>query len=114
MEALQHLDMQQPQKQSDQGSEKQKTHQNQDLRGNMAENKNMIDGRKIWLQECLLTSTNTLLRMETTESKRKLTPREASLKQVAAAYLYLYHKVQEEGLLRPGDEDNFFKDEILH
>ena len=112
--ALQLLDMRQHLKQSDLGSVKPKTHQNQNLRDNMAQHKNMIDGRKIWLQECLLTSTNTLLRMEQTEVKRKLTPREASLKQVAAAYLYLYHKVQEEGLLRPGDEDNFFKNETLH
>ena len=94
--------------------EKQKTHQNQDLRDKMAGQKYMIDGRKLWLQECLLGSTKTLVRLETTEEKRKLTPREVSMKQIAAAYCYLYHKVQEEGLLRPGDEDNFFKDEILH
>ena len=48
------------------------------------------------------------------EQKRNLTRRERKIKQLSTAYLYLYTKMQEEGLLSPGDEDNFFKPEILH
>jgi hypothetical protein len=72
------------------------------------------DGRKLWLDECLVNSTSLLVHTEKTEQKRNLTRRERKIKQLSTAYLYLYTKMQEEGLLSPGDEDNFFKPEILH
>jgi hypothetical protein len=73
-----------------------------------------VDGRKLWLDECLLNGTTLLLHVEKVEERRKLTAREKNIKQLAAAYCYLYHRVQEEGLLQPDDEDNFFEKELLH
>ena len=72
------------------------------------------DGRKLWLDECFVNSTTLLVNTEKVEEKRKLTSRDPYIKQVAAAFCYLYHKVQEEGLLQPEDEDNFFKTETIH
>jgi len=73
-----------------------------------------VDGRKLWLDECLVNSTAFILNTEKVQEKRKLTPREVNVKQLAAAYCYLYHRVQEEGFLQADDEDNFFPTEILH
>jgi len=73
-----------------------------------------VDGRKLWLDECLLNGTTLLLHVEKVEERRELTAREKNIKQLAAAYCYLYHRVQEEGLLQPDDEDNFFEKELLH
>ena len=72
------------------------------------------DGRKLWLDECLVNGTALLVHTEKTKAKRNLTKREEKIKQLSAAFVYLYHKMQEEGLLQPGDEDNFFEPETLH
>jgi hypothetical protein len=72
------------------------------------------DGRKLWLDECLVNSTTLLVQTEKTEQKRNLTTRERKIKHLSTAYLYLYTKMQEEGLISSGDEDNFFKPETLH
>jgi hypothetical protein len=73
-----------------------------------------VDGRKLWLDECLINSTALLVHSEKTEEQRKLTLREQKIKQLSTAYLYLYTKMQEEGLISSEDEDNFFKLETLH
>lgn len=73
-----------------------------------------VDGRKLWLDECLVNGTALIVHTEKTEQVRKLTRREKNIKNLSAAFLYLYHKMQEEGLLSPDDEDNFFKTETLH
>lgn len=73
-----------------------------------------VDGRKLWLDECLINGTTLILHTEKVEEKRRLTARETNIKQLAAAYCYLYHRIQEEGLLNPEDEDNFFEQENIH
>ena len=72
------------------------------------------DGRKLWLDEVLINSTTLLLHTEKVQEKRTLTKREEHIKQLSTAFCYLYQKMQEDGLLRPDDEDNFFKPETLH
>lgn len=72
------------------------------------------DGRKLWLDECLVNGTALLIHTEKTKEKRALTRREEHIKQISAAFCYLYHKMQEDGLISPDDEDNFFKPETLH
>tara|TARA_R100001510_G_C7580682_1_gene153774 strand:+ start:162 stop:389 length:228 start_codon:yes stop_codon:yes gene_type:complete len=72
------------------------------------------DGRKLWLGECFVNSAKLLANSEKIEERRELTSREAYIKQVAAAFCYLYHKIEDEGLLRPDDEDNFFINETIH
>ncbi len=72
------------------------------------------DGRKLWLDECLVNGTALLVHSEKTEEQRALTLREQRIKQLSTAYLYLYTKMQEEGLISSEDEDNFFRLETLH
>ena len=48
-----------------------------------------------------------------TEKKRPLSPAEENLKNLSAAYVYLYNKALVLGILEE-DEENLFEDEILH
>ena len=76
--------------------------------------KHKLDGRKLWLDECLVNGTSLIVHSEKVQERRDLTKRETNIKQLAAAYCYLYHRVTEEGLLRPDDDDNFFRTETIH
>tara|TARA_Y100001937_G_scaffold124539_1_gene189461 strand:+ start:1189 stop:1419 length:231 start_codon:yes stop_codon:yes gene_type:complete len=70
------------------------------------------DGRKLWLDEALQHSTTFLNRLIHTESKRELQPQEKTLKDVAAAYLYLYNIIEEQNLLE--ETENFFDKQTIH
>jgi hypothetical protein len=48
-----------------------------------------------------------------TEKTRPLSPSEENLKNLSAAYVYLYNKALVLGILEE-DEENLFDDEILH
>ena len=71
-------------------------------------------GQKLWLDEGMVHATKFLSTFIKKEEFRELSQAEEKFKQLAASYLYLYHKAQEHGLLDEGTLDNFFTDEIIH
>ena len=71
-------------------------------------------GQKLWLDEGMVHATKFLSTFIKKEEFRELSEAEAKFKQLAASYLYLYHKAQEHGLLDEDTLDNFFTDEIIH
>ena len=73
-----------------------------------------VSGQKLWLDEGVLDASKLLTICNKGEEFRELTEAEAKFKQLAASYLYLYHKAQEHGLLDEDTLDNFFTDEIIH
>jgi hypothetical protein len=70
------------------------------------------DGRKLWLDEALKHSTSFLNKFIVAEEKRELLPQERTLKDVAAAYLYLYTIIEENNLLE--DTENLFDKQTIH
>ena len=70
------------------------------------------DGRKLWLDEAVTHSTTFLNRVMDTEEKRELSPSEKNLKDITAAYLYLYNVVEEQKLLE--GTENLFNNQTIH
>lgn len=75
---------------------------------------NKVSGQKLWLDEGMVHATKFLTTFMKKEEIRNLSEAESKFKQLAASYLYLYHKAQEHGLLDEDTLDNFFTDEIIH
>ena len=73
-----------------------------------------ICGQKLWLDEGMVHATKFLSTFIKKEEFRELSQAEERFNQLAASYLYLYHKAQEHGLLDEDTLDNFFTDEIIH
>ena len=73
-----------------------------------------ISGQKLWLDEGMVHATKFLSTFIKKEEFRELSQAEEKVKQLAASYLYLYHKAKEHGLLDEDTLDNFFTDEIIH
>ena len=71
-------------------------------------------GQKLWLDEGVVHATKFLSTFIKKEEFRELSQAEEKFKQLAASYLYLYHKAKEHGLLDEDTLDNFFTDEIIH
>ena len=71
-------------------------------------------GQKLWLDEGMVHATKFLSTFIKKEEFRELSQAEEKFKQLAASYLYLYHKAKEHGLLDEDTLDNFFTDEIIH
>tara|TARA_B100000902_G_scaffold193261_1_gene184659 strand:- start:2035 stop:2265 length:231 start_codon:yes stop_codon:yes gene_type:complete len=72
-----------------------------------------VSGQKLWLDEGIVHSTKFMKQLMTAEKTRSLSPAEEKLKNLSAAYVYLYNKALVLGLLEE-DEENLFEDEILH
>lgn len=70
------------------------------------------DGRQLWLEESIVSASAFLTAMAMAEQKRNLSDREADMKQMALAFMYLYNVVEEQDLL--GSVDNFFNNETIH
>ena len=75
---------------------------------------NKVSGQKLWLDEGMVHATKFLTTFMKKEEIRDLSEAESKFKQLAASYLYLYHKAQEHGLLDEDTLNNFFTDEIIH
>ena len=73
-----------------------------------------ISGQKLWLDEGMVHATKFLSTFIKKEEFRELSQAEEKFKQLAASYLYLYHKAKAHGLLDEDTLDNFFTDEIIH
>ena len=73
-----------------------------------------ISGQKLWLDEGMVHATKFLSTFIKKEEFRELSQADENFKQLAASYLYLYHKAKEHGLLDEDTLDNFFTDEIIH
>ena len=73
-----------------------------------------ISGQNLWLDEGMVHATKFLSTFIKKEEFRELSQAEEKFKQLAASYLYLYHKAKEHGLLDEDSLDNFFTDEIIH
>ena len=73
----------------------------------------MVSGQKLWLDEVTVHSTKFMSQLINTEKRRTLSPAEENLRQLAAAYIYLYNKAFVLGVL-DDDSENLFRDEILH
>tara|TARA_Y100000385_G_C12873967_1_gene542794 strand:- start:251 stop:472 length:222 start_codon:yes stop_codon:yes gene_type:complete len=73
----------------------------------------MVSGQKLWLDEGIVHGTKFMKQLMNTEKTRSLSPAEENLKNLSAAYVYLYNKALVLGLL-DDDEENLFEDEILH
>ena len=72
-----------------------------------------VSGKKLWLDEGIVHSTTFMKQLMNNEKTRPLSPAEEKLKNLSAAYVYLYNKALVLGLLEE-DEENLFEDEILH
>ena len=72
-----------------------------------------VSGQKLWLDETVLHGTKFMKQLMHTEKTRPLSPSEENLKNLSAAYVYLYNKALVLGILEE-DEENLFEDEILH
>jgi|TARA_B110000444_G_C18236946_1_gene321346 hypothetical protein len=72
-----------------------------------------VSGQKLWLDEGIVHGTKFMKQLMNTEKKRPLSPAEENLKNLSAAYVYLYNKALVLGILEE-DEENLFEDEILH
>jgi hypothetical protein len=70
------------------------------------------DGRQLWLEESIVSASAFLTAMAMAEQKRNLSDREADMKQMALAFMYLYNVVEEQDLLH--DVNNFFNNETIH
>ena len=73
-----------------------------------------ISGQKLWLDEGMVHATKFLSTFIKKQEFRELSQAEEKFKQLAASYLYLYHKAKEHGLLDEDTLDNFFTAEIIH
>jgi len=74
----------------------------------------VIDGRKAWLDENQVHAGTFLSQMFHVESRRLLSPAEEKFKHLAAAYIYLYEKAQQKGVLDQEDLEYLFENETLH
>ena len=70
------------------------------------------DGRDLWLEEAVSHSTTYLNKIMDIEEKRPLTLSEQSLKDIAAAYLFLYNAIDENKLLE--GTENLFNEQTIH
>ncbi len=70
------------------------------------------DGRQLWLEESIVNASAFLTAMAMAEQKRNLSDREADMKQLALAFMFLYNVVEEQDLL--DKVDNFFNNETIH
>ena len=70
------------------------------------------DGRQLWLEESIVNASAFLTAMAMAEQKRNLSDREADMKQLALAFMFLYNVVEEQDLL--DKVDNFFNYETIH
>lgn len=70
------------------------------------------DGRQLWLEESIVNASAFLTAMAMAEQKRNLSDREADMKQLALAFMFLYNVVEEQELLN--NVDNFFHNETIH
>ena len=72
------------------------------------------DGRKLWLDEGLVNAGNFLTLMVQKERKRELSQSEQKFKQMAAAFIYLYEKSKQAGVLDETDDFYLFDNETIH
>ena len=70
------------------------------------------DGRQLWLEENIVNASAFLTAMAMAENKRNLSGREADMKQLALAFMYLYNVVEEQDLL--DNVKSFFENETIH
>ena len=70
------------------------------------------DGRQLWLEENIVNASAFLTAMAMAENKRNLSGREADMKQLALAFMYLYNVVEEQDLL--DNVKSFFDNETIH
>ena len=70
------------------------------------------DGRQLWLEENIVNASAFLTAMAMAENKRNLSGREADMKQLALAFMYLYNVVEEQDLL--DNVQSFFNNETIH
>lgn len=70
------------------------------------------DGRQLWLEENIVNASAFLTAMAMAENKRNLSDREADMKQLALAFMYLYNVVEEQDLL--DNVKSFFNNETIH
>ena len=73
-----------------------------------------VDGRKLWLEEGLEHGGNFLAKMISEEAKRPLSTAELKFKHLAAAYIYLYEKAKDAGVLNESDDEFIFNNETIH
>lgn len=73
-----------------------------------------LDGRKLWLDEGVTYASQFLSQMIKIEDKRNLSASEERFKQLSAAYIYLYEKAKQKGVLDEEDLEYIFENETLH
>ena len=70
------------------------------------------DGRQLWLEESIVNASAFLTAMAMAEQKRNLSDREADMKQLALAFMFLYNVVEERELL--DEVESFFNNQTIH
>lgn len=73
-----------------------------------------LDGRKLWLDEGVAYASQFIAQMIKLESERDLSASEERFKQLSAAYIYLYEKAKQKGVLDEEDLEYIFENETLH